>query len=147
LTPATPKRKTRARLSTRLVTLIALAFGLVLAMLLLFSHRELYQIYRLRQEKSRLDTENHQLSEENLRLARTIDRLHHDSEMIQDLIRRELNYVKKSEIIIQLPPSNKEPVKAALIPDRVSSKAKGRADQKRPRQRPRQASSTQRTPP
>lgn len=146
MTPATPKRK--ARLSTKLVTLVALAFGLTLAVLLFFSHRELYQIYRLRQEKSGLDSENHRLSEENLRLARTIDRLHHDPEMIQDLIRRELNFVKKNEIIIQLPSSNKnQPVKAALVPDRSSSEAKGNIDQKGPRSRRRQASGIKKTPP
>ena len=145
MTPtATPKGKGKARLSTRLVTLISLAVGVVLVVLILFSHRDLYQVYQLRQEKSRLDAEIHKLSEENLRLARTIDRLHHDPEMIQDLIRRELNFVKKNEIIIQLPTSEKDqPVKAALIPDRPPAGTKGKTDKMRPWQRPRP---TQRTP-
>ena len=144
---ATPKKKGKARLSTKLVTLTALSFGLVLAVLLIFSHRELYEIYRLRQEKTQLDTENHRLAEENLRLARTIDRLHNDPEMIQDLIRRELNFVKKNEIIIQLPPSDQgQPAKAALIPDR-SSGAQGKPDQKRARSRRRPASGNKKTPP
>lgn len=141
---AKPRGKGKAGLSAKLVTLISLAVGLVLVVLILFSHREIYQVYHLRQEKSRLDAEIHRLSEENLRLARTIDRLHHDPEMIQDLIRRELNFVKKNEIIIQLPPSEKDqPVKAALIPHRLPSGTKGKTDKMRPWQRPRQ---TQRTP-
>src|SRR5574340_463533 len=37
-------------------------------------------------------------------LTRTIDRLQNDPEMIQEFIRRELNFVKKNEIIFQLPP-------------------------------------------
>lgn len=146
--PAKPGKKAKARLTAKLVTLIAVAFGLVLAVLLFFSHRELYQIYRLRQEKSQLDAENHRLSEENLRLARTIDRLHHDPEMIQDLIRRELNFVRKNEIIIQLPSSDKDqPVKAALIPNRSSTKAHGNTDQNRPRPRHRQDVGSKKPPP
>lgn len=136
---ATSRRKGKASLSTKLVTLTALAVGLVLVVLLLLSHRELYQVYYLRQEKSRLDAEIHKLSEDNLRLARTIDRLHHDPEMIQDLIRRELNFVKKNEIIIQLAPNEKnQPVKAALIPDRPPSETKGNTERMRPRQRKQQ---------
>jgi cell division protein FtsB len=127
-----------------LVTLTALSCGLVLAVLLFFSHRELYQIYRLRQEKAHLDAENHRLAEENLRLARTIDRLHRDPQMIQDLIRRELNFVKKNEIIIQLPPSDKDrPVKATLFPDRFPSGAKSKTGQLRHRQ----GLGTKKTPP
>lgn len=148
MTPAKPKKKARARWSTKLVTLVALTSALILAVVLFFSHRELYRIYHLRQEKNRLDAENHRLSEENLRLARTIDRLHNDPEMIQDLIRRELNFVKENEIIIQLPKNcQDQPVKAALIPDRSSPKASGPADQKRPRTRRRPASGTRKTPP
>lgn len=81
---------------------IALTIGLV-ALLALFSHQGLYRIYRLGQERQSLDQETARLAAENSRLARTIDRLQHDPEMIQDLIRRELNLVKKNDIIIQLP--------------------------------------------
>lgn len=148
VTPATPEKKGKARLGTKLVALTAVSFGLVLVVLLFFSHREMRHIYRLRQEKTQLDAENHRLSEENLRLARTIDRLHHDPEMIQDLIRRELNFVKKNEIIIQLPSSKKaQPVKAALIPERSSSRTKGKIDQKRSPARRRTASGNKKTPP
>ena len=136
---AKPRGKGKAGLSTRWVTLISLVVGLVLVVLILFSHREIYQVYHLRQEKSRLDAEIHRLSEENLRLARTIDRLQHDPEMIEDLIRRELNFVKKNEIIIQLPSSEKdEPVKAALIPPRSPAGTKGKTVKMRPWQSPRQ---------
>ena len=147
--PATPEKKTKARLTTKLVTVTAVAFGLVLAVLLFFSHRELYQIYRLRQEKTDLDAENHRLSEENLRLARTIDRLHNDPEMIQDLIRRELNFVKKNEIIIQLPRSDvkNQPVQAALVPERSASKAQKHGNQKRLEPRRRPPTGLRKTPP
>jgi cell division protein FtsB len=83
---------------------VALSLGLVLAFLVFFSHQGLYHIYRLRQERQALDQETARLAAENTRLACTIDRLRNDPEMIQDLIRRELNLVKKNDIIIQLPP-------------------------------------------
>lgn len=83
---------------------VAAFVGLALAFLAVFSHQGLYRIYRLRQERQAVEQENARLLAENTRLARTIDRLQHDPEMIQDLIRRELNFVKKNEIILQLPP-------------------------------------------
>jgi cell division protein FtsB len=133
---AAPEGNGKARFSTKLVALITLALSLVLVLLVFFSHRGLYQIYRLRQEKSSLGAENHRLAEENARLARTIDRLNHDPEMIQDLIRRELNFVKKNEIIIQLPPRKEDKLfKASLIPDKPPSVAKGSNDQSRHRRK------------
>ncbi|MFZ5451934.1 MAG: FtsB family cell division protein [Thermodesulfobacteriota bacterium] len=83
---------------------VAAFVGLALAFLVVFSHQGLYRIYRLRQERQAVEQENARLMAENTRLARTIDRLQHDPEMIQDLIRRELNFVKKNEVIFQFPP-------------------------------------------
>jgi hypothetical protein len=61
-------------------------------------------MYSLGHERQRLEKENARLAAENARLARTIDRLQHDPVLIQDLIRQELNFVKKNEIIFQYPP-------------------------------------------
>ena len=83
---------------------IAVVVALVMALVILFSHRGLYQIYRFHHERLRLEQENVRLVAENERLARTIDRLHHDPEFIQDRIRQELNFVKRNEIIFQFPP-------------------------------------------
>jgi len=74
------------------------------AVLAFFSHKGFFQSYRVRQERLHLEQENVRLAEENARLARTIDRLQNDPEMIQDLIRRELNFIKKNETIIQFAP-------------------------------------------
>jgi cell division protein FtsB len=89
--------------SHKLLAVIALALGLALVFVV-FSHRGLYEIYRFRKEKLLLEQEISKLAAENERLARTIERLQHDPEMVQDLIRRELNFTKKNEIIFQLPP-------------------------------------------
>ena len=51
-----------------------------------------------------MEQDNLRLAAENDRLARTIDRLQHDPECIQDRIRQELNFVKKNELIFQFPP-------------------------------------------
>jgi len=83
---------------------IALTVLAVMAMVILFSHRGLYKVYRFGHERVRLEQENARLAAENDRLARTIDRLQRDPVFIQDLIRQELNFVRKNEIIFQFPP-------------------------------------------
>jgi cell division protein FtsB len=75
-----------------------------MVLVILFSHRGFYNVYRFRQEGLRLEQENVRLAAENDRLARTIDRLQHDPEYIQDRIRQELNFVKPNELIFQFPP-------------------------------------------
>ena len=107
---------------------VALALGLVLVFAF-FSHQGFFQFYRIQKEKAHLDQEIARLTAENDRLARTIDRLQHDPEMVQDLIRRELNFVKKNEIIFQLPPET-----GALNPAKPGSpgKAAPKASGERP---------------
>ncbi len=83
---------------------IALIVGVSMVMVILFSQHGFYNVFRFRQEELRLEQENTRLAAENLRLARTIDRLQHDPEYIQDRIRQELNFVKPNEIIFQFPP-------------------------------------------
>lgn len=83
---------------------IALTVGVAMVLVILFSHRGFYNVYRFRQEGVRLEQENVRLAAENDRLTRTIDRLQHDPEYIQDRIRQELNFVKPNELIFQFPP-------------------------------------------
>jgi len=77
-----------------------------MVLVVFFSHHGVYQIYRFRHERLRLEQENFRLAAENARLARTIDRLQNDPVLIQDLIRQELNFVKRNEIIFQFPPAS-----------------------------------------
>jgi cell division protein FtsB len=88
---------------------IALVMGVSMVLVILFSHRGIYNVYRFHQEWLRLEQENSRLATENDRLARTIDRLQHDPEYIQDRIRQELNFVKKNEFIFQFPPESAAP--------------------------------------
>lgn len=102
--PPAPVETYKFKASHKLLVAVTLALGVALVFLVFFSHHGLYQIYRIRQERVQQEQENARLAAENDRLARTIERLHQDPELIQDLIRRELNFVKKNEIIFQLPP-------------------------------------------
>jgi cell division protein FtsB len=112
--PRTPLENQKAGGGYKLLGGITLTVVVAMVGVLLFSHRGLYQIYRLRHERLRLEQENARLGAENARLARTIDRLHHDPVLIQDLIRRELNYVKRNDLIFQFPPET--PATASLQP-------------------------------
>lgn len=88
----------------KLLAGIALVVGMSMVLVIMFSHRGFYHVFRFRQEWLRLEQDNVRLAAENDRLARTIDRLQHDPEYIQDRIRQELNFVKKNELIFQFPP-------------------------------------------
>jgi cell division protein FtsB len=124
----------------RVLLLLTVIVGMATALIVFFSQHGLYKIYRLRQERARLEGENARIARENARLARTIDRLHQDPEMIQDLIRRDLNFVKKNEIIIQLPGKEgpKPPTGLASQP-RAPSPKHQKAGSVSPRQRKKKA--------
>jgi cell division protein FtsB len=107
--PTAPIEVASPKGNHRLLTGLVVILGGMILVTVFFSHRSLYQIYRSHQEQLRLDQENARLAEENARLARTIDRLQNDPEMIRDLIHQELNFVKKNEIIFQLPPGQRQP--------------------------------------
>jgi cell division protein FtsB len=83
-----------------LLLLMALSMG----GLLLFGNKGLYHLYQIRQERERLLQINLNLKDENERLVKIIDRLQHDQEFIEDTIRKELNFIKKNEVIYQLEP-------------------------------------------
>jgi cell division protein FtsB len=102
----------------KLLAGIALTMGLSMVLVILFSHRGFYKVYRFGQERLRLEQENNRLAAENAHLARTIDRLQHDPEYIQDRIRQELNFVKKNELIFQFPPE--KPGHAPQLPATVN---------------------------
>jgi cell division protein FtsB len=116
----------KGRGSYKLLVGIALTMAVCMVLVILFSHRGVYQIFRFRQEALRLEQDNVRLASENQRLTRAIDRLQHDPAYIQDRIRQELNFVKKNEIIFQFPPEKPGPNPSAtngetLPPARVQA--------------------------
>jgi cell division protein FtsB len=102
--PSSPVETQKVGGSYKLLGGIALIVGVSMVIVILFSHRGFYNVYRFRQDWLRLEQENVRLAAENARLGRTIDRLQHDPEYIQDRIRQELNFVKQNELIFQFPP-------------------------------------------
>ncbi len=70
----------------------------------LFGNKGLYHLYQLRAEREQLLQTNFALKDENDRLMKIIDRLQHDQDFIEDTIRKELNFIKKNEVIYQLEP-------------------------------------------
>jgi cell division protein FtsB len=122
--PTTLVEAPKGKGSHKFIAGMACILVAVVATVVFFSHRGLYQIYRLRQERLRLDQENARLAEENARLTRTIDRLQHDPEMIQEFIRRELNFIKKNEVIFQFPPGSQS--KTSTAPSATSAAILGK---------------------
>jgi len=91
----------------------------------LLGSKEIYSLYHLKQEKDILARANLELQDENQRLLKTIDRLQNDPEMIEDLIRRELNFVKKNELIFLLTSEGaKPPTPVRETPPAVPAKGK-----------------------
>jgi cell division protein FtsB len=90
----------------KLLAGIALFMVVSMGLVILFSQRGFYNVYRFHHEWLRLEQDNSRLAAENDRLARSIDRLQHDPEYIQDRIRQELNFVRKNELIFQFPPES-----------------------------------------
>lgn len=82
--------------------LLSLAI-LISAMLLLaiFGSRGLMQIYKLKEDRGRIQVSNARLEEENRRLAEQIHRLRHNKEEVEKVAREELGLVKKGEIVYQ----------------------------------------------
>ncbi|MDD3580652.1 MAG: septum formation initiator family protein [Desulfobacca sp.] len=83
---------------------VLLLIGLGLAGTLVFGKKGLYHLYKLSQERDRLLQTNQTVKAENNRLWKTIERLQHDQEMIEDMIRSELHYIKPDERIYHLNP-------------------------------------------
>lgn len=104
--PSTQKTSNRPKVTqgTKCFWIALVLVWMILGGILVFGNKGLYKLYQLSQERDRLLEDNQTLKVENDRLCKTIDRLQNDQEMIEDIIRKELHYIKKNEIIYQLKP-------------------------------------------
>jgi len=82
---------------------VVVLFNLVL--LIVFGDDGLVEMHRLRAHEQTLTIKTNKLAKENLRLYRTIDRLHHDSIFIESVARNELGMVGTQDVIL-LPSGN-----------------------------------------
>ena len=67
----------------------------------IFGSRGLIQIYKLKEEGTRVQISNARLQEENKKLAEQIKRLRNNKEEVEKIAREELGLVKKGEIVYQ----------------------------------------------
>ncbi len=67
----------------------------------LFGSRGLIQIYKLKEERDRIQAGNARLQEENRRLEEQINRLRTDKEEVEKIAREERGMVRKGEIVYQ----------------------------------------------
>lgn len=92
-----------------------------------FTRQGLGEISRMRQELQRLEWENARLAQENRRLALTIERLHHDPQLIQDQIRKHLNFLRKNELILHLPEDSPPVTRPAEPPKTAALRPEGKS--------------------
>jgi cell division protein FtsL len=93
--------------------LAALALVLVILGLAVFTDQGLLGLYRLRQEKARMEERLAQLETENARLRVEIERLKSDRAYLEKVAREELGLVNQDEMVFQF---RSEPGKAAPHP-------------------------------
>ncbi len=75
-------------------------FILFLVAELIFGKQGLYNLWNLKKKERIYKERVKRLNEENRRLMLEIERLKHDPEYIEGMIRRELKMVRKNEFII-----------------------------------------------
>ncbi|MBI5062148.1 MAG: septum formation initiator family protein [Desulfatitalea sp.] len=83
-----------------LLMITGIAMG-VLLLVLVFGNNGLLELKHQRAAHAELLQANDALTQANVRLSRTIDRLQHDPEFVEALARRELGMIRSDELIFQ----------------------------------------------
>jgi len=114
-------------------TVYVLLFLVVLLSLLAFvGERGALHLWRLRDEKRKLDEANYHLQKENEALRGRISRLRNDDSYLEKLAREELNLVRPGEIIYRFPASDPKKTKPNTVSG-SASESRPSAAQKAPR--------------
>lgn len=74
---------------------------LYLLLVIVFGDNGLVELSRMRMTQKRLTQENEQLTQDNLAMYRTVDRLQNDPAYIESVARRELGMVRSDELIFK----------------------------------------------
>lgn len=90
-----PSPKAPAHRTVYLISAVLLLFSLFTA----FGDRGFIHLWRLRQEKRKLDHENFLLQRENEVLRERIRRLRHDNLYLEKVVREELGFTRPGEIV------------------------------------------------
>ena len=91
------------------LVVIGIAMGWLL-LLVVFGDKGLLELKRLHATHADLVEVNDGLSQANVHLNRTIDRLQHDPAFVEALARRELGMIRSDELIFQFKSGNSNPI-------------------------------------
>lgn len=80
-----------------------------LMLVVLFGDNGLIELHRKQGTYQRLLVENERLTQENLKMYRTIDRLANDPAFVESVARRELGMVRPDELIFKFAPPANDP--------------------------------------
>lgn len=96
---------------TRRQKIILVIIGIAMFHLLLlvtFGDNGLVELHRMRVAHRQLLLSNERLTQENLHMYRTIDRLQHDPAFIENTARQELGMIRSNELIFKFKTGTKQ---------------------------------------
>ena len=91
------------QLSRRRILYILGFFILCLSILTAVAEHGVFHLWRLKDEKARLDQENYRLQKENESLRRRVSKIRNDNFYLEKWAREDLNLVRPGEIIYRFP--------------------------------------------
>jgi cell division protein FtsB len=91
-------------MSTKVKITAALVVMGSLLLVILFTENGLVDLMRFRDQQQILEQKNKLLTQQNLQLYHTIERLRTDTDFIADIARKEFGMIGKNEIIFKIEP-------------------------------------------
>jgi cell division protein FtsB len=93
---------------------------LLLSLVTIVGERGALHLWRLCDEKNRLDAENYRLQKENDALRQRVSRIRNDNHYLEKLAREELNLVRPGEVIYRFPSAESGGAPRQSVNDSVS---------------------------
>lgn len=104
-------------------TLAALAFfAVIVALLLIFSMRGMYKIYRLKAEQEKLGNDIVSIKKDNKKIEGQIYELSNNKQYIAEMAREKLNMIKNGEIVFKFFRNGKKSETGQIIDKSKKSK-------------------------
>ena len=91
----------------RLIFVILLVVNIILIYKIIWSDSGVMAYLKVKDEYRKLYDENEKIKLENIKLSNNIRMLKGDKEYLADIIRKEMHYVKKNEIVYMFATSKK----------------------------------------
>lgn len=93
----------------KIVIVIAAIAMLHMLLVVLFGDNGLMEVRRLNSTHERLLKDNALLTQKNLQMYRSIDRLQNDPDYVENIARRELGMIRSNELIFKFKTDSKVP--------------------------------------